>query len=187
MKLNIADKIIIGIVGILLIFAGISIKNRSYSGSGFPQIVTDAPSSKVKQLPENIIELADKYGVYKELYASDKPTLVYGYNKFYRDESMNKIFHKKLTEKISENKIKFNIFVVENYKDKSSEIIAKSRGETGSCSPKENEELDALINTSQNCLEQACIIDMKNQKYTIINRDINDIIETLKEYKSGAN
>ncbi len=186
MKLNIIDKSIIAVVAILIISAIVSTIKTSNSIPVVPQFIGET-SPKTKAVPDNILELTDKYNAYQELYKSDKPTLVYGYNKFNVDEKYNKIFHKKLTKKIAEQNIKFNILPVENHEDQSSRIIAETKEKTGTCSPQTDKDFDALINTSENCLEQACIIDMKNKKYTVIERNIDTIVNTLREYNSAAN
>lgn len=193
MKLNIADKIIIGIVGILLIFAGISIYKRGFSGNKQKNILLSDSISYTEPLPDNIQKLSKKFGVYPELYNSDSKVVVYGYNQFSTDSKFNKTFHKKLEKELNSNNYSKNykIIVYKNWEDRYDEIMAANFPDNRMdvCTPETGDEkiIENMILFSQTCIKKVCIIDINNNSATVMDRDINLITKTLKEYKSGAN
>lgn len=184
MKFEKSEKIILGVIGILIIWAGFSVIKENNLPKYTQPIFINTTEEKV--LPQNIRELSKKFGAYEDLYSSDTPTFVYSYTEWENPLGLNKKFHKELSEKLKEANLNYKYIVYKNWEDDTFDITLKNRqylSQSESCGPAEGEEkeLEDFISLSQNCIQNACLLDVKNKKMTIISVDPDYIVEILKE------
>ncbi len=188
MKLNRIDKII-GIVTIILVIIAtiqiISNKTINKKTTSMLNNFNNDPYSATwvneEILPDNIKKYSEKYETYQELYNSDELTLVYGYEVFNHDERLNSVFHRKLSKKIKNKNLNYRIVALNGYQHLPDQLLGNYQ-EDVTCRADLSKDLNALINTSENCLETACIVDMKNNRYIHMGRNIDTIVETLEKY-----
>ncbi|MGN0031303.1 MAG: hypothetical protein ACI37Q_05040 [Candidatus Gastranaerophilaceae bacterium] len=186
MKFGICEKITIGILVILVLCAAYNIfgmvKAQRYKESLY------GPTTDELELPANITQLSKKYNVYTDLYNSDKPILTYGYAKHAIVKKLGSKFHKELQSRLEQENLDFKVVSYKNWRQYDEQIEEDNAAVYGGDDSKclmENpsvQELDSVRDISTNCLRNACIIDVKQNKYILMDRDIDFIIEQIKEY-----
>lgn len=187
MKLDKIEKIVIAAV-IFLVVNAIGMNyydHKKYNHNrALPIYINDTEENK---LPENIRELSQKYQSYTEFYKSDKPVLVYSYTTFKKQDGRDKDFHKKLSEKLEQENIDIEKIIFENWEDDTTEIVLKNQqylDETETCGPsgEEEEKLKDFIDTTHHCINNICIIDVKNHRYLLLSPDVDYIASEIKKY-----
>ncbi len=189
MKLGIMEKITIAITLVLVVWAGIeSTKafDKHYNPEKYNPYIL--PTAEEKPLPKNIKQLSEKYEAYQDLYNSDKPIFVYGYTRYTPKKRESIKFHKSLKARLEKEKLGYKVITYRNWRDYDNTVeennmdLYEGDGSTCTMANPSSEELDSLRNTSKDCLEFACIIDMKKNKYVILSRNVDFIIDELKKY-----
>ena len=138
-------------------------------------------------LPSDVRAMSIKYDAYKELYESDKPTIVYSYSDRTTGEAFDKLFHEKFEENFKKSKLDFNYVSFKNWKDDSLKIILKNRksdpdAETCPMTMEEEVKLRDYLDKSKHCIINFCVVDVKRGKYSLITPNIDYIMESLNEY-----
>lgn len=146
--------------------------------------------STEKQLPKNIRELSNKYNAYKDLYSSDKLTLIYNYTDSTSPSEldMGLVFHQNLTKALEKEKLDYRYVVYNNWKDDSLEVTLRNKkflDETDSCKTPVELNLQEYILTSQECILNVCLMDVKNHRFYTLTPDVKYIISELKEYQKN--
>ena len=103
--------------------------------------------------------------------------------------NLGKDFHEDFTKRLKKENLNFKIVTYHNYEDQKREKQMRE-GKQGSCimSTDETQEYDTFIIDTENCLTNVCVIDNKNKRYLLINRQNMDyIIDILKEFNSQTN
>ncbi len=100
MKLNKYEKIITGIIAIIILYSGLLAFNRYKSFKRFNDFNTLVYVTEEHNMPSDIPELSKKYQAYENIYNSDEPIFLYGYNTHTFDKKDGLIFHDKLTKKL---------------------------------------------------------------------------------------
>lgn len=184
MKPDKTEKTIIIILIILIIGAICSIYKRvqlNLENKKLSSFIVSVENET--KLPPNIRELSKKYNAYEELYSSDQKTFVYGYDRNSFDKKYDEKFHKKLSERLKAENLNYRYFAIEKWEERSSNIEGENRQLMGqTCSDPSKNDLMTVLDISNDCISNSCIIDMKNHKYITISRDIDFIIKTLKKY-----
>ena len=186
MKFGICEKITVGIVIILALCATYNIfgmiKAQRYRESLY------VPTAEEIELPANITQLSKKYNVYTDLYNSDEPILTYGYAKHAILKKLGPKFHQELLSRLEQENIDFKVVPYKNWQKYDDQIeidnVAVYDGDDSKCLMENPsvQELDSVRDISTDCLRNACIIDVEQNKYILISRNIDFIIEQLKEY-----
>jgi hypothetical protein len=186
MKLDKAEKITIGVLLFLFVIAIISnIKNFKKTYNVFDFYI---PGTEQYDLPIDVTRQAQEYNEYTELYSTTKPTLVYSYNEFDLTADRNTKFHKELTQRLKQENLDENVLVYKNWEEDTDEVLAKhktseNQSSGSSCSLEEGDtKLENFIKTAHHCIDNICILDVKNHKYTIISPKIDYIVEKYKDY-----
>jgi hypothetical protein len=190
MKIDKIEKaIIIGLSILLVISLVLNLKAYIIKKAQrrFPSEIF-VPTFEEFQLPEDIRKQAKTFGAYDELYGSDKPTFVYSYSTINKKSHLNEKFHKNLSARLKKENLDYKYVVYKDWENDTDEIERKNQEKintTETCAPAEGQEkeLEDFIKISHHCINNACIIDVKNHKYVIISPDANYIINVLKEYK----
>ena len=189
MKLSIPQKIIIGILVLLIISA---VKNMVNIFKPKRTIIEQAAynyqkNSKIaeeKTFPEGITLVTNDYKYFKDIFASKENVLIYGYTYGAFEDSQSESFHKKLNELIEQEKISIKVVPIKNWrKIYTTKLSTKKNFEISSCSlddTAEKDYMDNFENLAYTCLKQACIIDNNKKTYTTISRDLEFIVKTLK-------
>ncbi len=186
MKFGICEKITVGILVILVLCAAYNIfgiiKKQRYRESLY------GPTAEEIELPTNISQLSKKYNVYTDLYNSDKPILVYGYAKYALVKKMGTKFHKELQSRLEQENLDFKVVTYKNWQQYDEQIeednAAIYEGDESKCLMENPsvQELDSIRDLSTNCLLNACIIDVKQNKYILMDRNVDFITAQVKEY-----
>ncbi len=191
MKLGRMEKITLAVVILLVITAIVSVtmkireRNR-LTGMYVTEILTD----ETKPLPEGIKTLSEKYKGYENLYSSDKKVLSYGYLQYTLDKKDGKSFHEELQSKLAKKNFNYEVITYENWTDydinleKANKAVYEENSEKCLMENPSVQELDLLRDTSKECLMNVCIIDVKNNRYTVISRDIDYIMTVLEEHNA---
>lgn len=188
MKLDKIEKIIISVLAVLIVTAILSnlYEHKKYLSNRI--MPTYINITEEEEIPQDIRELSQKYQTYIDLYKSDKPTLVYSYTTYKNSVGRDKNFHKKLSEKLKKENLNIETVVFKNWEDDSLEIGLKNSqylNNTESCGPSgpSEEQLKKFVDLSQRCINNVCLVDVKNHKYTLISPDADYVIKTIKNYK----
>ena len=150
--------------------------------------ITYINETKSYDLPEDIRELSENYQAYTDLYKSDKLTLVYSYTS-YKSQLRDKDFHKELSEKLANENFDIETVIYKDWHNDTFEIQLKNKDKIKNpkkgCGPTGDDEkqLGEFIDISQHCINNVCLVDVKNHKYTLISPKVDYIIETIKDYK----
>lgn len=191
MKLEYPEKITIAVLGVLIIWAVLcGVAKYRNSNSPVHHHIIVMPGVEEKPLPADIQKLSNKYRGYENLYNSGKKVFTYGWLQYTLEKDQGEKFHKALQAKLAEAKLNYEIIPYKNWPDYDSKIersnSAVYEGDDSKCMMDNPsvQELDTLRDTSAGCLRNACIIDGKNNKYIVISRDIDYIINTLKEHNA---
>lgn len=153
-----------------------------YENHFVPETLNDRYMTMVA-LPADIKQISQKYNAFKEIYNSDGLILVYGYEPLSADEESNRIFHKRINELIKERNLDIKVLSYENWRkviDKAQEDNGK---DPGACTLFSADEADlkTIIDTTQNCFMNVCIIDAKNNQYASMGRDLGTTIATIEK------
>lgn len=183
MKLNKYEKIITGIIAIIILYSGISAFNRYKSMKQFAIVSTLVNITEEHNMPSDIPELSKKYQAYENIYNSDKPIFIYGYDTHTFDKKDGLIFHDELTKKLENETINYKVIPFKNWEDLHDELRVKYDPESEGCTMEspDQAELNKVLNLTSNCLMNSCIIDSKAKKYYEISRDVDYIVNVLKE------
>lgn len=187
MQLNKFEKITIIVVIFLVIGAIISIATKSYiPKSETKPIFYTIKNQNDYELPEYTKDISTKYQVYPDLYNSDEKLFVYGIEPTSDDPLYNLEFHKKMEKAYKKAHLAYKYVTYTDWEDEKLAIIVRNRNyiNQDSCSNENNigDKIENLIDTSENCFRKACIIDPQNNKYTLMSRDVDFIIQVLKEH-----
>ncbi len=144
--------------------------------------------STEKQLPKNIREISKKYNAYQDLYSSDKLTLIYNYTDSKSDDelAMGIKFHEKLTKALEKEKLDYRYVIYNNWKDDSLEVTLRNKkylDDTDSCKTPVELDLQEYILTSQECIVNVCLMDVKNHRFYTLTPDVEYVISELKAYQ----
>ena len=183
MKLNKYEKIITGIIAIIILYSGLLAFNRYKSFKRFNDFNTLVYVTEEHNMPSDIPELSKKYQAYENIYNSDEPIFIYGYITNTFDKKDGLIFHDKLTKKLENETINYKVIPLKNWEDLHEELRVKHDPESEGCTMEspDQAELNKVLKLTSNCLMNSCIIDSKAKKYYVISRDTDYIVNVLKE------
>ncbi len=178
MKLNNIDKIVLGLLTLLIIGDLFILCNRYIQNKNSPFVIIRAASSEVKSLPKNIKEDSKKYNVYPELFNSDQKVFTYNYDTNSFDIKNNWLFHKDMTKKLKEANLNYKYIIQKNA---ITEITTIGDKKTCNAAIVLNQTHEKILDIADECFLNACIIDSKNNNYIILTRDTDNIMSVLKE------
>jgi len=190
MKLGKAEKITLGITLILVFWASISVlgtlyqKNHGHLGI----LVSYINGTDSGHYTMDMAKVSEKYKSYENLYHSDKKVFTYGYTQYTLNKNEGAKFHKELQKKLAGENLNYDVVVYKNPQDYESDVESRNsgvyEGDASKCLMENPsvQELDNLRKLSNDCLINACIIDMKKKEYIVLSRDTDYIIEQLKEH-----
>ena len=178
MKINNLDKIIIALLALLIIGDVFVISNNYIKTKKKNLFIITAPSSETKPLPKDIKKNSKKYKTYPELFNNDKKVFTYNYNTNELDIKNNWLFHKELTKKLKEKNLNYEYII---YKNQNIERNANADGEKCNAIIVLNSTHQEIVDIVEKCMLNSCIIDNKNNTYTIIDRKPDDIIKFLED------
>ena len=181
MTLDMPKKITLGILAIIVIFAGIQLIPQVPRFKKIPQnnrlLFVDKMSFEKKYK-----QLSIQFKAYPEFFESETPILVYGYISRGISRQQSDIFHKKLTKALTEKNIQYKVVAIENWPKTKNAIDKKYFNSNNlSCSTitKDQELLLDYLDFATDCLSNACIIDKNKNEYILIDRNIDHIIQVL--------
>lgn len=188
MKLNKNEKIAVILVMVLIISALSCLIINTITPKENKVSLIVVLHQEEANIPRTIKLTAKKYHAYEDLYNTKKPLFVYGYTSAYSTRSGSLQFHEEMQKRFKKEKLNYKYLAVKNWRNISAELIAKYEkditpsGEV--CAPEYelDKKLQNLIDISESCMENACIIDNKKNKMIVISRDIDFIIKVLKEH-----
>lgn len=148
----------------------------------------DVNSIPMYDLPKNIKASTKKYNIFENVYTSNKPVLLYGYEKGAKLENISENFHKNIQKEIKAKNFdkKYNIITISN-PDRYVKRALINKGidiedNFETCADKNSELMD-IIMTTADCYNGACIIDNKKHKYLIFQKKYPEfIIKALQDY-----
>ncbi|MDE6137886.1 MAG: hypothetical protein K2F57_00280 [Candidatus Gastranaerophilales bacterium] len=183
MKLNKYEKIITGIIAIIILYSGILGYSRYKTMIQFHHLQAYINTTEEHNIGNDIPELSKKYQAYENIYNSDKPIFIYGYNTHTFDKEDGLIFHEELTKKLENETINYKVISFKNWEDLHEELRVKYDPNSEGCTMEspDQTELNKILKLTSSCLINSCIIDSKAKKYYIISRDIDYIVSVLKE------
>jgi len=185
MKFSRFEKIVIAILTVLIVSA-VTCQKLSRKASGFYANKLIALSTVEKKMLPDMRGLSEKFQAYQDLYSSDQLTFVYNYKRFGGSSGINKDFHERLSKKLEKANFNYRYIVYKDWEDNTLEVTLRNREymNQDSCMPEtDNEkELRDFIDMSQSCINNACIVDVKNGKFILITPDVDYIVSVLKKY-----
>lgn len=183
MKLNKYEKIITGIIAIIILYSGILGYSRYKTMIQFNHLQAYINTTEEHNMGNDIPELSKKYQAYENIYNSDKPIFIYGYNTHTFDKEDGLIFHEELTKKLENETINYKVISFKNWEDLHEELRVKYDPNSEGCTMEspDQTELNKILKLTSSCLINSCIIDSKAKKYYTISRDIDYIVSVLKE------
>ncbi|MBQ8460212.1 hypothetical protein IJ541_08945 [bacterium] len=191
MKISTFDKIIISIVCLLVICAGIAIYKTYFNKNSYyiqmRNMMELAPATAThKEFPADIKKFSKKYHALEELFLSDKKVFTYGYKPLSIEKNMDERFSQHLLARISENNLdNYEVIPYENWEKLRDKIkIENFPGlESEACTMvlPEEKDLDSVLQVADECVMNSCIIDAPNNEYFVLTRNIDFIVQTLKE------
>lgn len=183
MKLNKYEKIITGIIAVIVLYSGISVYKRYKSMKQFGIVKTWIDITEERNMPEDIPQLAKKYQIYENIYNSDKPVFIYGYETHTFDKQDGLMFHNELTQKLEKETLNYEVLSFKNWVDNNQEIREKYDPKAEGCTMETSDQagLNKILKLTSDCLMNSCIIDAKNKKYYVISRNTDYIVNVLKE------
>lgn len=192
MKLDKSEKIILIILVFLIIGAFISIKNKTFLPT--PKIESNAffvNSQNEYKLPLYTKAISEKYNVFKDIYTSNEKILVYGIHPDSNDPMDNTTFQKQMEEALKKSNLKYKPIAYTDWEDEILAILVRNRNTINQESCKiqnsDGEKIENIIDISEKCFNRSCIIDNQHNKYIVISRDINFIINVLNEHEKRIN
>jgi len=184
MNLNIYEKSAIILTGIL--FASAIAYNVCKPKNTFPFNNANINLSVIDEykMPEHMREISQALNSFKDLYDTDEIIFTYGYTPLAIEKDKSEKFHNKLTQALEEAHLNnYKVVPYKNYEQALLQAQEANGKDVEACSrfnPGE-EDLETIIKVTEDCLRATCVIDMKNNKYYTISRDIPFIIEKLEE------
>lgn len=190
MQLDKTEKIIVIIVGFLVMMAFCSNAKRIFSKNSVDISSIMINDIKEYELPPDIRDWSKKFEAYEDLYGSDKPTLVYKYTSKRTGKPFDRVFHEDLKKEFNEENLDFGYIAYKDLKDESFKLILKNQNRAdGESCPFESKDIDKLldiIDVTNDCIANACIVDVKKGKYYLMTPNIDYIIEKLKAYGKSS-
>ncbi len=183
MKLNKYEKIITYILAIIILCGTSSALKKYKNFKQFKQLTIITHITEEHKLPQNITKFSKKYKAYENIYSSDKPVFIYGYDSHSMNKTDGLIFHNELTQKLANEKINYQILSFKNWENINDELREKYDPQSEGCTMESSEQADLnkLLKITSSCLMNSCIVDPKTQKYYFISRDTDYIKSILKE------
>lgn len=185
------------LLGILIAGAGIN-----YAHLYFPSVSSedkveypvfteeDLASVKIDRVEKiplgNIKSISKKYHLYENIFNSDKPVLIYGYEKKYRKPPISEAFHKELMKELSKGDYsRYNIVGLTDI-NKFGEAIFQEQDDDDSCFAQKqykNPEYKPISDLIQVCYPNSCIVDPQENIYFVVPKAVNLIARVLELYK----
>lgn len=194
MKLGIMEKltiIIIAIFAVLVIIANHESKYQKMHREILDKIV-NASFIETHELPPDTQKISKKYHAFEDIYNSKNKVFTYGYTNFTLEKELGEKFHKKLSKRYKKENLNFEFIPYKDWEDSKTELEIqynnKSSNDPAACTLESGmpEELIKLFETTAKCMLNACIIDSQKGTYTVMSRNIDFIIEKLKENNPPA-
>lgn len=182
MELSNHKKITLGILGLLIIGAIISVTPTAIN---LVKNLTKKPNYTASHeiLDMEFPQIAKRYNAFPEIFEPKEPVLVYGYNPGDLNNAQSEIFHKNLNKLIEEQNIQHKILHYKNWLITLDAIGDKYIDPEATCTmeTKEQETLKEYLYFIDRCFKEACIVDVKNKSYVLIDRNAEFIIKVLKK------
>ncbi len=193
MKLGIMEKltiIIIAIFAVLVIIANHESKYQKMHREILDKI-KNTPIIETEELPANIQKVSKKYHAFEDIYNSKNKVFTYGYDPLTVEKNMGNKFYKNLTKQYTKaENLNYKYIPYKNWENEklNLEIEYGTAQKADACFfdtgiPKD---LKELLEKTEECMLNACIIDSQKGTYTVMSRNIDFIIEKLKENNPPA-
>ena len=182
MKFDKQQKIVLGILSALIVGAIMSVTPTVLN---IIKNINQKPDyiAVNEDLDKKFPQIAKKYNAFPEIFEQKEPVLIYGYNPGDLNNAQSEIFHKKLNKLIEEENIKQKIITYKNGDVTLDAIGDKYIDSEATCTmvTQEQEDLRTYLYFIDRCFKEACIIDVKNKNYVLIDRNAEFIIKVLKK------
>lgn len=183
MKLDMPKKITIGICAMLLVWASFLIVSKIVSFRKMIKSKSLYYSANRSLLKREILDSANKYKLYSDIFNSKEPVLIFGYTPAGLSKLQNEQFKKELMALVEEKNIKHKIIAVNNLEwEKIKEVLEdKYSDDSATCTmvSKEQNEVEDFMDFLDECFSTSCIIDVKNKSLVRISRNAEFIVKTL--------
>ena len=126
--------------------------------------------------------IAKKYNAYADMFEQTEPVLVYGFTQGHLSNRLSEVFDKDFNKLVKKENIQFKIIPYKNWEITANVIKEKYIDNEATCSTvtKEQEQLESYLSFVTKCMTRACIVNTKNNKYILLDRDAEFIIKVLK-------
>jgi hypothetical protein len=126
--------------------------------------------------------IAKKYNLYPDIFEQDGPVLIYGYIPGQLNSEQSEVFDKKFKKLLGKENLQHKINSYKNWNTIVDVIQEKYVDNEVTCTmvTKEQEKLEDYLSFINKCMTQACIVDTQTNKYVVLSRNEDYIIETLK-------
>lgn len=140
-------------------------------------------------MPKDIKQISKKYNAFREIYDSDELLLVYGYEPLSIEEKDNRIFHKDIDNLIKEHDLKVKVLSYKDWRDYIDKAQEDNGKDPNACTlfSAGEKDLQLIIETTQDCFRNACVVDAKNNKYVVIAKNPMNIVATIEKYLGKQN
>ena len=127
--------------------------------------------------------IAKKYNLYPDIFEQDEPVIIYGYIPGHLNSEQSEVFDKNFKKLLKKENLQHRINSYKNWKTIVDVIQEKYVDNEVTCTmvTKEQEKLEDYLGFINKCMSQACIVDVQANKYVVLSRNEDYIIETLKE------
>lgn len=190
MELNKWDKIAIGTVAVIVISVIITlissaVKSKQRINPLLIPLKSSADMVIKRPLPDDILTTAKKYHAFEDVFDKDKVVFLYGYNTLSFSKYYGKDFHREMRARLKNENLNYKVLPLENTKKMIKQVKINNGINPKTClmSTPQTEKLENLFDVISDCSIFACIVNVKNNNYLLINRqDANQVIEELKKH-----
>jgi hypothetical protein len=184
-KLNKIEKII-SIIVVLLFISAIIISIVSFSKTKNIPNSAYLNTYTIEKLPTNLKTQSKKIKLFEELYNSSDRIVAYSIETNTLNRKENQEFDEKFKERFYKSNLNYKLITYSDIEKIKKEYLTQNiniSSNESSCgySNETEKEFDEFINNTENCLVNVCVIDSKNNTFTIISRDVEYVLGVLKK------
>lgn len=152
----------------------------------------DLSTLEFEKIQPSVYKYSKKLGFFDEVFSSQKPVFVYGYEKGSRVKYISEKFHKQMQKDLEDNGFdeKYTIVTISKPEAQVNDVMKKYKleipEEESPCDLKDSDMKGVLdiVDVMSMCYGGACLIDNKKKVYLAFTKDYPEVIlKLLKEYK----
>lgn len=152
----------------------------------------DLSTLEFEKIQPSVYKYSKKLGLFDEVFSSQKPVFVYGYEKGSRVKYISEKFHKQMQKDLAKNGFdeKYTIATISKPEAQVNDVMKKYKLEV----PKDESPCDLkdsdmkgvmdIVDVMSMCYGGACLVDNKKKVFLAFTKEYPEIIlKLLKEYK----